>query len=242
MFGITGRSKPNLKELIPKNFVDIHSHILPGIDDGPKNINESIDLIKKMNELGFSKIIGTPHTYPGLYENTNESIKKSFNSLQDKLEPSLKIEFASEYIIEEGLIEKAKNKSLLTIKENYVLIEMSFVSAPLNLYEVIFHLKLYGYIPVLAHPERYIFYHNNFDEYIKLKDFGCKFQLNLLSSTGYYGKDILKISDKLLDRNLINFVGSDIHSEKHLEHFNHKVLSKKINKLKKSIEANTLFI
>ena len=72
------KSKPTLKELIPEGFVDIHSHILPGIDDGAKNIKESLELIEKMNEMGFSKIIGTPHTYPGLYENTNESIKKSF--------------------------------------------------------------------------------------------------------------------------------------------------------------------
>ena len=107
------KSKPTLKELIPDGFVDIHSHILPGIDDGAKNIEESLELISKMKEMGFSKIIGTPHTYAGLYENNNESIKKSFEKLNDEIQTNTNIGFASEYMLDNTIIEKAQNKKLL---------------------------------------------------------------------------------------------------------------------------------
>ena len=119
------KSKPTLKELIPERFVDIHSHILPGIDDGAKNIKESLELIEKMNEMGFSKIIGTPHTYKGLYENTTKTIESSYNLIKNELDDSIHIKYASEYLIDETVVEKAKKNSLLTLKDNLVLIEMS---------------------------------------------------------------------------------------------------------------------
>ena len=177
------KSKPTLKELIPKGFVDIHSHILPGIDDGAKNVKESVELIKKMKNLGFSKIIGTPHTYPGLYNNTSDSIKKSYDNLKKKLSENINIHFASEYMIEKNLIEKARRKSLLCLKDKYVLVEMNFISIPLGLYEIIFEITVNGYIPILAHPERYMFLDLN--EFKKLKKFGCLFQANLLSAIDY---------------------------------------------------------
>ena len=135
------KSKPTLKDLIPKGFVDIHSHILPGIDDGAKTEKESVELILKMKELGFVKIIGTPHTYPGLYDNTNDSITKSYEKLKNKEIKNVKIDYASEYMIEKSLIEKARNKSLLCIKDNFVLIEMSFISAPMGLYEILYEIN-----------------------------------------------------------------------------------------------------
>ena len=97
------RSKPTLRELIPDGFVDIHSHILPGIDDGSKNVKESLDLIFEMKKLGFSKIIGTPHSYPGLYDNTKESIKISFNKLKKELPENINVDYASEYMLEKTI-------------------------------------------------------------------------------------------------------------------------------------------
>ena len=108
------KSKPTLKELIPEGFVDIHSHILPGIDDGPKNIEESLKLISEMKKMGFSKIIGTPHTYPGLYDNTNNSIKKSYEKISQKLNSEIKLNYASEYMIDRSLIKKANEKTKQT--------------------------------------------------------------------------------------------------------------------------------
>ena len=179
------KSKPTLKELIPKGFIDIHSHILPGIDDGAKNLMESVELIKEMKKMGFSKIIGTPHTYPGVYNNNNNSIEKSFNKLNNELKNKNILRYASEYMIDSYLIEKASEKSLLTIKDNYVLIEMSFVSEPINLHEIIFEININGYTPILAHPERYTFLFDDFKKFYNLKKMGCYFQINLLSATGY---------------------------------------------------------
>lgn len=203
------KSKPTLKELIPRGFVDIHSHILPGIDDGAKNIKESSKLISEMKKLGFSKIIASPHTYPGLYNNTNKSILDSYNKIKDL---DCHIEYSSEYLIGEYLIRMAEEKSILTIKDNYVLVEMSYLGRPSSMEEVIFKLIINGYSPVLAHPERYTYIHDNYKSYYNLKSRGCKFQLNLLSLSGHYGKNILKVSEKLLNDNLIDFIGSDVHN------------------------------
>ena len=217
------KSKPTLEELIPSGFVDIHSHILPGIDDGPKNVSESISLITKMQEIGFSKIIGTPHSYPGLYDNTTDSIKKSFEEINKELKLNINIDYASEYMIEHGIIEKAKNKNLLCIKDNYVLVEMSFISEPEGLFEIIYEICVNGYIPILAHPERYLFYADNFKMYFKLKKVGCLFQMNLLSSTDYYGRGVRQNLEKLLEKELIDFSGSDAHSLRHIEDFYNKL-------------------
>lgn len=233
------KSKPTLKELIPEGFVDIHSHILPGIDDGAKNINESISLISQMKEMGFSKVIGTPHTYPGLYENSTDTIKESFDLLKKSLKEDISIDFASEYMIDTSLINRIREKSLLTLKDNYVLVEMNFISAPNNLYEILFELKLNGYKPIMAHPERYMHLSNK--EFFKLKKFECKFQLNLLSVSGYYNKEVVRKSDWLLKNEMINFVGSDIHSVKHIDFMKNKVKIKNIDLLEKAIKSNILF-
>ena len=233
------KSKPTLKELIPEGFVDIHSHILPGIDDGAKNIDESLSLISEMRKLGFSKIIGTPHIYPGLHNNTNESIKKSFKKISGKISG---INYASEYMIDDSLIEKASKKQLLCLKDNYILIEMSFFSAPINLYETIFNLRINGYVPVLAHPERYRFLFDDFNQFFKLKKVGCKFQLNLLSLTGYYGKDVALIADKLLKNNMINYTGSDIHNIMHVNQFSKRVITKHTKSVVEINNRNSIFL
>ncbi len=235
------KSKPTLQELIPNGFIDIHSHILPGIDDGAKNIKESDNLISGMKKLGFSKIIGTPHTYQGLFDNTNESIKASFNLLKKNLKEEIEIDYASEYMIDGSLLKRIEDRSLLTIKDNYVLVEMSFISAPNDLYEIIFNLRLNNYIPIIAHPERYIFFFDDFKQYFQLKKMGCKFQINMLSVAGYYGDIVLKMADKLLKNDLINFVGSDIHSQKHIEYFNKKIQISEIEKFEKAVNTNKIF-
>ena len=235
------KSKPTLDELIPNGFVDIHSHILPGIDDGAKNIDDSIKLISEMKKLGFSKIIGTPHTYTGLFNNTHESIENAYNKLEQNLQCDIEISYASEYLLDNNIVKNAKSKNLLCLMNNFVLVEMSYLSSPLNLYDIIFEIKVNGYTPVLAHPERYVFLFKNFKEYSKLKKTGCKFQLNLLSITGYYGRSVLENSEKLLKNNLIDYVGSDIHNMKHINQFKNKVKINEIEKFNKAIEANFSF-
>lgn len=235
------RSKPKLKELIPSGFVDIHSHILPGIDDGAKCIDESLEIINKMNEIGYSKIIATPHTYPNLYDNTNNSIKYSFKKIITEASKILKVSYSSEYLIDYSLIEKSKKKEILTLKNNFVLVEMSYISPPTNLNEIIFKLQLNGYCPILAHPERYRFLYNDFENFYMLKNLGCKFQINLGSTTGYYGNEVIKITDRLLKNDLCDFVGSDVHNLKNLNNYEKKIRIFEIEKLKKSINNTMLF-
>ena len=235
------KSKPTLKDLIPNGFVDIHSHILPGIDDGAKNLEQSLLLIKKMGELGFSKIIGTPHTYPGLYNNTTESIKNSFDLIEKEELENVKIGYASEYMLDNSLIEKAQDKSLLCIKDNYILVEMSFISSPVNLYDIIFELRHNNYIPIIAHPERYFFLHNNFKEYHKLKKVGCLFQINLLSLIGLYGLHISKITEKLINKGLVDFTGSDVHSMYQLKKFEDKIKLGNTKELERLFLKNSFF-
>tara|TARA_Y100001954_G_scaffold167324_1_gene177602 strand:+ start:171 stop:905 length:735 start_codon:yes stop_codon:yes gene_type:complete len=231
------KSKPTLEELIPEGFVDIHSHILPGIDDGAKNVEESLKLISELKKLGFSKFIVTPHTYPGLYDNTENTISKSYGLLTSSDE-NLKNEvfYASEYLLENSLIKKIKENKLLCLKNNYVLVEMSYHSRPINLYEILFEIKTNGYIPVLAHPERYMFMHNKIEKYYELKKIGCKFQLNLFSITGLYGNSIVKFSDKLLKLDLIDFVGTDIHRLEQIKNFNRNIKIKNTKVLNLAIQ------
>ncbi len=229
------KSKPTLKELIPEGFVDIHSHILPGIDDGAKNIEDSIKLIMQMKELGFEKIIGTPHTYQGLYNNSSQSIKKAYVNLMDNLNKEINIEYASEYLLDNSLIKRAQDKDILCLKDNYVLVEMSYFSEPINLYEIIFELRVNGYIPVIAHPERYIYFHNDLKTFKKLKRAGCLLQLNLLSCVGYYNSKVMEFVDLLLKNNLFDFVGSDVHNINHIKRFESKIKIEQTKKLEDCI-------
>ena len=130
----------------------------------------------------------------------------------------------------------------MTLKGNFVLIEMSYLNPPIQLYDIIFEIQLAGYTPVLAHPERYTFYHNNFSEYEKLKKTGCLFQLNLLSTVDYYGKNISSIADKLLQKGMIDFVGSDVHHANHIQSFYKKVSIKNTEALKIAMNKNLFFL
>ena len=235
------RYRPKLRELIPKGFVDIHSHVLPGIDDGSKSIEESLEIIFKMNELGYSKIIATPHTYPNLYDNTNDSIKNSFKKISKEASKILKVSYSSEYLIDFSLIKKSKKKEILTLKDNFILVEMSYMSPPVKLREIIFKLQLYGYCPILAHPERYKFLYDDFEKFYMLKNIGCKFQINLSSATGQYGYEVIKITDKLLKNDLCDFVGSDVHNLKHLNNFEKKIRISELEKFKKCVKNTMLF-
>ena len=236
------KKKPKLVDLIPEGLVDIHSHILPGLDDGAKNVSQSIRLIEGMKKIGFGEVIATPHTMSGVWDNNSEDIKKSYESLKNKLEVSQSdISFASEYMMDITFLEKIQSQNLLCLKDNYVLVELSYFQAPVNLYEILFELQLKGYIPILAHPERYSYFFNEFKNFEKLKNAGCLFQLNLMSVVGHYGLDSIRIADKLLGEGLIDYVGSDIHHSGHLEVFVKPVRIKNLSKIESRIGANKFF-
>lgn len=238
------KKKPTLKSLIPNGYVDIHNHVLPGIDDGAKKIEDTQTLLKSMYDLGFASCIATPHTLQGVWNNTNESITESFQQSSSIAQLPLHTHLfraASEYMIDNSLMDRIQNSPLLTLKDKIVLVEMSFQSPPLGLFEIIFEMQLQGYEIILAHPERYYFYHQNFGMYEKLKHAKVKFQLNLLSTTGYYGKDVAVIADKLLKNDMIDYSGSDIHHLKHVSFFEKAVIIDSIKPLQQSLENNQFF-
>ena len=235
------KSKPKLSELIPSGYVDIHSHVLPGIDDGAKTVEDTQYLLEEMRQLGFTKVITTPHTMNNVWDNTPESIQNALTKTKSELSLPFEIEAASEYLLDESVITKAKNKELLTVKANFVLVELSYLNAPIQLYDFLYQLQLEGYHVVLAHPERYTYFHSNKKEYQKLKKAGCLFQLNLLSTVGYYGKDAAEIANYLLKKDLYDFTGSDIHHKNHIKAFQNKVIIKNYKLLEETMRKNVFF-
>ena len=230
----------------PDEFVDIHSHLLPGIDDGAKNLDNSIELITKMASYGIKNIITTPHVLGDVYQNSSETIKEKLEEVRAELKKrnmnAISLRAAAEYMMDEQFSVLLENDDILTLKDNFVLVEMSYFSAPINLYDILFEIQVKGYKPVLAHPERYNFFHTNIDNYYKLKKAGCLFQLNLLSLTEQYGKGVQKMSEKLLKENLYDFVGTDTHHKKHLELLKKIGNKKNLEKIKHLLDNNKKFI
>ena len=238
------KSKPTLKDLIPDNHIDIHSHLLPGIDDGAKNFQDTLRLTKALQAIGVSEFITTPHIIQHVWDNTSDAIqsKKQETILQlEKNEIIAPFRAAAEYLMDDQFVRLFESGQLLTLKDNYVLVEMSYINAPIQLYSILFDLQVAGYIPVLAHPERYLFYQNNFSEYAKLKKAGCLFQLNLLSIVGYYGAGITKTAEQLLQKGMYNYVGSDVHHDNHIAAFDLKVQLKDLAPLNEAIINNQFF-
>jgi protein-tyrosine phosphatase len=238
------KSKPVLKDLIPDNHVDIHSHLLPGIDDGAKTFEDTLRLVKALQGFGFSQLITTPHVMQHVWENSASQIetKKSSTIIElEKHQIEIPFQAAAEYMLDDNFMQLFQTEDLLTLKDKHVLVEMSYINAPIQLYSILFDLQVAGYIPVLAHPERYLFYHSNFEEYLKLKRAGCLFQLNLLSVVGYYGDGIAKISEKLLQKGMYDFVGSDVHHNNHLAAFEQKIKLKDCAPLKEVMANNQYF-
>lgn len=237
--------KPTLAQLIPKNYCDIHSHLFPSIDDGAQNVRESYALLSEIKKLGFYEVITTPHTLPGLWNNTPETIEAASQVLQNEfpeLCTDLRLGYASEYLLDESLISRAEENRLLCLKDRYLLVEMSFLNPHIGVFDLIFTLQQQGYMLVLAHPERYVYYHDQFYMYEKLKNAGCYFQLNLLSTVGYYGTPVTHVAQKLLAAGMIDFVGSDIHTMRHIAAFQHKIKIQAHPVLEQAMHANYLFI
>lgn len=240
------KKKTPISEVFPIDFIDIHSHLLPGIDDGAKDMEDSISLISKMSSYGINNFITTPHVLGGVWPNSSDKILDTLDLLQEELVKRemghIKISAAAEYMMDEEFCKLLKNRDLLTIREDSLLVEMSYLSAPVNLYEMLFDLQLAGYRPILAHPERYNFYHHKFDVYHRLKNAGCRFQLNMLSLTGYYGESVKKTAEKLVKENLIDFVGSDAHHHKHLDAFVNLGAKKTLELIKPLLKNNAEFL
>ncbi|BDY13529.1 tyrosine-protein phosphatase [Hydrogenimonas cancrithermarum] len=226
-------------------YVDIHSHLIPGIDDGSKTMYESIKLIKAFKAMGYKKLITTPHTMWHRYKNSREIILEKLEYLKDALadhEIDIELEAASEYYLDEHFSALIKRKEILTFNGNCVLFEMSYTRAPNNLWDIIFELETSGYRPVLAHPERYLFMHDDFEEYEALKEHGVLFQLNINSLAGQYSKNVQKVAHKLADEGMVDFLGSDVHKLSQTETLAKMLHSDRLQRVfeKNNILNNTL--
>lgn len=198
---------------------DIHSHLLPRLDDGVQSYEESEDVILHFQQLGYRKLITSPHVMSDTYKNTPEKILARLAKLRTYLqsqEIDVQIDAAAEYYLDEQVFKMIENnQKMLTFGKNFLLFETNFLNEPFNMKEFIFLATTKGYKPVLAHPERYAYLQNNIDKAEDLLDRGVLFQINISSITGFYSKIVQTTANKLIDRGWVHLLGSDCH---HLQH------------------------
>ena len=215
--------------------VDMHSHLLPDLDDGSKTIEETVELLKRFSDLGYKKLITTPHIMGDFYKNDKNTISPALAAVKEQIKINnipIELEAAAEYYLDEWFIEKLeKEEPLLTIGNKHVLIETSYINESSQLHKSIFLLRSLGYTPILAHPERYIYLYNSFDNFKKLYEMEVLFQINLISLNGYYSKQSKIFAEKLIDNNMVHFVGSDCHGHRHLDGLKMVMASKYYKKL-----------
>jgi tyrosine-protein phosphatase YwqE len=196
--------------------VDMHSHLLPGIDDGSQSVEESLSLVTSLLDLGYEEFICTPHIMGDVFRNSEDTISNAHDKLMTYLGQNgveAKITYGAEHYLDDWFHQKVKaREKLLCLKDNVLLFETSYMNAPAILKEVIFDLQSSGYDLVLAHPERYIYLYDSFEKFQELYDLNIKFQINLNSLTGYYSPAAKKFAQKLIDNKMVDYVGTDCHA------------------------------
>jgi protein-tyrosine phosphatase len=230
LFGLFGsKTKADLSLLR----TDIHSHLIPGIDDGAKTMDHSLGMVKRFADLGYKKLITTPHVMSDMYRNTPEIILNGLEALREEVNRmgiAIELEAAAEYFYDEMLFEKIERGEILTFGSQYVLFEFAFLQKPMRDSELIFAFQSNGYKPVLAHFERYVFY-DSIKPAEEFKEKGVLIQLNLNSLTGHYGPQIKKQAERLIDAQLVDFAGSDCHRIEHLEILEKNLTSRYFHKI-----------
>lgn len=217
---------------------DMHSHLIPGIDDGAPDITASLELIRGLHKLGYKKLITTPHILWEVYPNTPEIITDGLATVRAAIAAegiAVELHAAAEYFIDEYFEENLKNKEpLLTISGNKVLVEFSMLTAPMDLQQVLFGMQIAGYTPVIGHPERYTYLSQRKQTFDELKEAGCILQLNLLSLTGYYGRQVQELAEYLCKKDYYTLAGTDLHNTRHLAALQKLSSSAFFNRLKES--------
>ncbi len=233
--GLFGKKKNVEKADFSLLKTDMHSHLIPGIDDGAKDMDTSLELIRGMQELGYSKIITTPHILWDMYKNTSEVILEKLELVRAAVKEAgikMEIQAAAEYFLDEHVEELlAEKKPLLTIHKNWVLCEFSLAYPSHSLKSILFDMQMQGYQPVIAHPERYIYLENNKTFYDELKDIGCLFQLNLPSIDGFYGKSVKELAQYIAKKNYYDLIGTDLHNDRYLQALHSPGLATPLKKL-----------
>lgn len=222
MFGLF--KKKEVKRTVSFDYstvvTDMHSHVLPGIDDGAQNVEESIFLIRKMMALGIKKIIATPHVMIDYYRNDADSIGNALITLKAALKEQnidIDISAAAEHYFDETFEKRIDDRKVFTMGDNYALFELSFVTQPPNLISIIQKMRDAGYKPILAHPERYGYM--DIEQMKTIRSWGCNLQLNTIALSGYYGKHAKRIAEEMVDNQMVDFISSDMHHPRHAAAF-----------------------
>ena len=195
---------------------DMHAHIVPGVDDGAQTLEESLVLLKALQNMGFTHVFGTPHISPDLYPNSRDNLLPAAARVLEHLQIrdiQLQVGLAAEYYLDEHFEALLHNQALLTLPGNYALFEMSCFFAWPGLTRTLFEMIVKEYRPILAHPERYPYFQGkHFCLLEELHHRGCFFQVNLLSFHGAYGRESRQCAFQLLEAGLIDFLGTDAHN------------------------------
>lgn len=202
---------------------DVHSHFIPGIDDGAATLEDSISLIRGMADLGYTRLITTPHIMSDFYRNTPEIIMSGLEQVREAIKQEgipVTLDAAAEYYCDAEFEKRIGNEPLLSFSGKYVLMELSYMN-PSDYFETVtFKLQLEGYIPVLAHPERYPYWNHNIEHYAAIRDKGVLLQVNIASLTGHYGTSARRTAERLIESNLVDLLGSDVHKQSHIDLLN----------------------
>lgn len=216
---------------------DIHCHVVPGVDDGSPDVETSMELLERMSSWGLRRIIATPHMTLDTFENTPDILDPALAELQHAVEKSglpLTVERTAEHRLDPFFTAQLEKGAIVPYPNNYLLVENSFVQEPWGLDRTLFDLKLRGYKPIIAHPERYLYYHADPDRYTQLHKAGNLFQINLLSLAGYYDRESKKMAEQLLEKGLVDFIGTDLHHHRHADTIEEYLGSKDYRRLAES--------
>lgn len=226
---------------------DMHSHLIPGIDDGCPDTDTSIACIHGLQELGLHSFFMTPHIYAEIHPNSPETIRPAYQKLRQAMDAegmhNVKTAAAAEYMIDDAFAANyQQGAEMMTLPKRQVLIEMSYQFERKDLNEHIFQLQLHEYQPILAHPERYNYYHSSPQTYTRLKERGFRFQLNLLSLSGYYGEPVRKMAQHLVKEKMIDYIGTDLHHFRHLKALQEFVRNNDLHKMLKGCDLQNNYL
>ena len=216
---------------------DMHCHVVPGVDDGSPDVETSLELLERMASWGLTRIIATPHMTQDTFENTPDILDPALHELQmaaQKTLPSLDISRSCEHRVDDFFISQLEKGLILPFPGNYILVENSFAQEPWNIESILFDLKIKGYKPIMAHPERFLYYHRNRERYRHLHDAGNLFQINILSLAGHYGSSTKKVAEWMLSEGMVDFIGTDLHKHSHADAIEAYLCSRDYRRLRDS--------
>lgn len=223
---------------------DIHCHILPGVDDGSPDVDTSIALVERMQKWGIKRIIASPHVTESSFENTPDILDPALEQLQNELAKrgnNISVSRSSENRIDEFFLDLLAKGQIKPLPNNYLIVECSFIQEPWHIDQILYDIKIKGYKPIIAHPERYFYYHGrNNDRYTQLHDSGTLFQINVLSLAGAYGKPEKKVAEELIEKGYVDFLGTDLHNYRHADIIDKYLTTSDARKHAKALQGHLL--